>query len=81
MMSIVEEALRYGINWFDTPEINSEEALAVALDEIGVGPDDVAIAPSGGLFCDRPSPAPGDSRMPRHRELIRPAWLQCGDPQ
>lgn len=46
MMSIVEEALRHGINWFDTAEIygRSEEALAVALDELGVGAHDVAIA-------------------------------------
>ncbi|NMP23535.1 aldo/keto reductase [Sulfobacillus harzensis] len=48
MMSIVEEALNHGINWFDTAEVygrgKSEEALAQALDDLRVAPDQVAIA-------------------------------------
>ena len=48
MLSIVEEAYRHGINWFDTAEVygkgQSEEALANALDELKIGPGDVAIA-------------------------------------
>jgi len=48
MLSIVEEALRYGINWFDTAEVygggKSEEALASALDTLMVSDDEVFIA-------------------------------------
>ncbi|MCY0878357.1 MAG: aldo/keto reductase [Firmicutes bacterium] len=48
IMSIVEEALNHGINWFDTAEIygggKSEEALANALDGLGVPRDAVSIA-------------------------------------
>ncbi len=48
VMSIVEEAIHHGINWFDTAEIygggKSEESLASALDELHIPPDGVAIA-------------------------------------
>lgn len=48
VMSIVEEALHHGIDWFDTAEIygggQSEESLATALDELGVDPSRAAIA-------------------------------------
>lgn len=48
MMSIVEEALRHGINWFDTAEVygkgKSEEALADALRELGASPENALIA-------------------------------------
>ncbi len=48
MMSIVEEALRHGINWFDTAEVygkgKSEEALAEALEELGAPPERALIA-------------------------------------
>lgn len=48
MLSIVEEAMRHGINWFDTAEVygkgKSEAALADALDGLHIGLDDVFIA-------------------------------------
>lgn len=48
IMSIVEEALNHGIDWFDTAEVygggRSEHMLAAALDELNIGSDRVAIA-------------------------------------
>jgi aryl-alcohol dehydrogenase-like predicted oxidoreductase len=48
ILSIVEEALNHGINWFDTAAVygggRSEEMLATALDNLGLAPDAVAIA-------------------------------------
>lgn len=48
IMSIVDEAINHGIDWFDTAEVygqgRSEEALATALDDLHVLPDAVHIA-------------------------------------
>lgn len=48
ILSIVEESLNHGVNWFDTAEVygggKSEEALAQALADLQVGNDEVCIA-------------------------------------
>lgn len=48
ILSIVEEALNHGIDWFDTASIygggQSEEMLAEALDVLAIPPDGAAIA-------------------------------------
>ncbi|PSR23332.1 MAG: aldo/keto reductase [Sulfobacillus acidophilus] len=48
IMSIVDEAINHGIDWFDTAEVygggRSEEALATALDDLNILADDVYIA-------------------------------------
>lgn len=48
ILSIIEEAINHGINWFDTAEIygggKSEQAVAGALDDLRVAPEQVAIA-------------------------------------
>lgn len=48
ILSIVEEALNHGINWFDTAAVygggRSEEMLAQALDDLSMSNDAVAIA-------------------------------------
>lgn len=75
MSPIVEEALHYGINWFDTPEINSEEALAVALDEIGGGAGRRGHRPQWWPLLRSAQPLEILERRP-HRELIRPRGMR-----